>query len=79
MSHLFDLSHELERNMMTSLALVTIPCGFVIAGVFFFHVGLPLAVSAYTATFAAAVVNAMSPMFRQRLSDSQEESEGKEV
>ena len=79
MSHLFDLSHELERNMMTSLILVTVPCCFVVGGIFFFGVGLPLAVSAYTATFAAGVVNAMSPMFRQRLSDSQEQTEEKEV
>jgi hypothetical protein len=42
----------------------------VIGGVFFFHVGVPLAVSAYTATFAAGVANAMSPMLRQRLTDA---------
>ena len=64
---LLDLSHELERNLMTSLFLVTVPCCLVIGGVFFLHVGVPLAVSAYTATFAAGVTNAMSPMLRQRL------------
>ena len=72
---LFDLSHELERNLMTSLVLVTVPCMFVIGGVFFFHVGIPLAVTAYTATFAAGVVNAMSPMFRHRLTDEHEAGE----
>ena len=76
---LFDLSHELERNLMTSLILVTVPSCFLVGGIFFFGVGLPLAVSTYTAMFAAGVVNATSPMFRQRLRDSQEESEGKEV
>jgi Cu2+-exporting ATPase len=64
---LLDLSHELERNLMTSLFLVTVPCCLVIGGVFFFHVGVPLAVSSFTATFAAGVANAMSPMFRKRL------------
>ncbi len=64
---LFDLSRELERNLKTSLYLVTVPCFFVIGGVFFLHAGIPLAVSAYTATFAAGVGNAMSPMFRHRL------------
>ena len=39
----FDLSHELERHLMTSLVLVTVPCCFVIGGIFFFHVGVPLA------------------------------------
>lgn len=52
---------------MTSLLLVTVPCCFLIGGVFFFNVGVPLAVSAYTATFAAGVMNAMSPIFRRRL------------
>ena len=66
---LFDLSHELERNLMTSLVLVTVPCCFVIGGVFFFHIGIPLAVTAYTATFAAGVANTMLPMFRYRLTD----------
>ena len=70
---LFDLSHELERNLMTSLVLVTVPCFFVIGGIFFFHVGIPLAVTAYTGTFAVGVANAMSPIFRHRLSDEQEE------
>ena len=59
---------------MTSLVLVTVPCCFVIGGVFFFHAGIPLAVSAYTATFAAGVANAMSPMFRDRFTDEQEAS-----
>ena len=69
---LFDLSHELERSLMTSFALVTVPSFFVIGGVFFFHVGIPLAVTAYTATFVAGIANAMSPMFRHRLTDEQE-------
>jgi heavy metal translocating P-type ATPase len=73
---LIDLSHELERNLMTSLLLVTVPCVLVIGGVFFFHVGVPLAVSAYTATFAAGVTNAMSPMFRRRLPVVSEGREG---
>jgi Cu2+-exporting ATPase len=67
---LFDLSRELERNLKTSLYLVTVPCFFVIGGVFFLHAGMPLAVFAYTATFAAGVGNAMSPMFRHRLTES---------
>lgn len=72
---LIDLSYELERNLMTSLWLVTVPCCLVIGGVFFLHVGVPLAVSAYTATFAVGVANAMSPMFRRRLAlESQEEA-----
>ena len=64
---LLDLSRELERNLKTSLYLVTVPCCFVIGSVFFLHAGIPLAVTAYTATFAAGVGNAMSPMFRHRL------------
>ncbi|MEM7533320.1 MAG: heavy metal translocating P-type ATPase [Chloroflexota bacterium] len=66
---LFDLSHELERNLMTSLAIVTVPCCFIIGGIFFFNVGLPAAMTAYTATFIAGVANAMSPIVRNRLSD----------
>ena len=74
---LFDLSHELERNLMTSLILVTVPSSFVLGGIFFFGVGLPLAVSTYTAMFAVGVVNAMSPMFRHRLTDEHGGSKAK--
>ena len=66
---LFELSHELERNLMTSLFLVTVPCGFVIGGIFFFHFGVGQAMTIYTTTFVAGIVNAMSPMFRHRLTD----------
>ncbi|MBV7331435.1 heavy metal translocating P-type ATPase [Chloroflexi bacterium TSY] len=72
---IFDLSHELERNLMTSLILVTVPCCFVIGGVFFLGVGIPLAVTAYTSTFAAGVLNAISPMFRRRLTSTIQEIE----
>ncbi|MEZ4862723.1 MAG: heavy metal translocating P-type ATPase [Caldilineaceae bacterium] len=70
---LFDLAHELRRNLMTSLLMVTGPSCLVIGGVFFCHVGVPLAVTAYSATFAAGVANAMSPLFRHRLIGRREE------
>ena len=57
-----------------SLVLVAVPSCLVIGGVFFLHVGVPLAVSAYPATFAAGVANAMSSMFRQRLTDESKAS-----
>ena len=61
---LFDLAHDLDRNLRTSLWLVTAPAFAVIGGVFFFHIGVPLAVAAYVCTFTASVVNAMRPVFR---------------
>jgi len=64
---LFDLSRDLERNLNVSLYLVSAPCFLVIGSVFFFHAGSPLAVTAYTATMAAGVGNAMSPVFRKQL------------
>ncbi|MEM7134159.1 MAG: heavy metal translocating P-type ATPase [Chloroflexota bacterium] len=62
---LIDLSNELHRNLTTSLILVTVPCCFVIGGVFFLGAGIPLAVTTYTTTLALGVANAMSPMFRR--------------
>lgn len=59
---LFDLAHELERNLMTTLALVTIPSLFVIGGIFFINLGIHHAVLAYTTVFTAGASNAMSPM-----------------
>lgn len=70
---LFDLSHELERNLMTSLVLVTVPYIFVIGGIFFAHLGISHAIVSYTAVFTAGTINAMSPMFRRRLSAADEE------
>ncbi|MFN8488917.1 MAG: heavy metal translocating P-type ATPase [Caldilineaceae bacterium] len=64
---LIDLAHELERKLMTSLVLVTVPGCLVIGGVFLLHIGIPVAVTAYTTTFAVGVVNVMEPVFRKRL------------
>jgi P-type E1-E2 ATPase len=63
---LFDLAHELDRNLTASLWLVTAPACVVIGGVFLFHVGVPLAVAAYSGSFAASVANAMRPLLRQK-------------
>ena len=71
---IFDLSHELERDLKASLILLTIPCCFVISGVFFFHAGLLLSSAIYNVTFIASIANAMSPLFHQRhLPDNKQE------
>lgn len=69
----FDLSHELERDLKASLALLTVPCVFVIGGVVFFHAGLLLSSAIYNVTFIASVANAMSPLLRQHLPDDEQE------
>lgn len=63
---MFDLSHQLECDLKSSLILLTIPCCFVIGGVFLFHAGLLLSSAIYNVTFIASIANAMSPLFRQR-------------
>ena len=70
---MFDLSHELERDLKTSLTLLTIPCCFVIGGVFFFHAGLLMSSLIYNVTFIASIANAMSPLYRRRLTHEKKE------
>ena len=66
---IFDLSHKLERDLKVSFGLLTVPCCFVIGGVFLFHAGLLLSSAVYNATFVASIANAMRPMLRQNQAD----------
>jgi Cu2+-exporting ATPase len=62
---LFDLAHELERNLTISLFLITVPCFVVIGGVFFLQLSLTLAMTNYLVIFAAATANAMRPVLQR--------------
>ena len=64
---LIDLSHELNRNLMTSLGISTIPSLIVVGGVFLFHFGLPISLATFTGSFVLSVANAMVPTLRERM------------
>jgi len=64
---LIDLSHELNRNLMTSLGISTIPSLMVLGGVFLFNFGLPISLATSTGSFVLSVANAMMPTLRERI------------
>ncbi|RRR74376.1 MAG: heavy metal translocating P-type ATPase [Candidatus Viridilinea halotolerans] len=66
---LIDLSHELNRNITTNLALTTIPAIGVVGGVLFFNFGIPISLGAFTVTFALSIANAMAPTRREQITD----------
>ncbi len=64
---LIDLSHELNRNLNVSMGLTTVPALFVVGGVFFFNLGLPVALGTFVTTFILGVMNAMAPALRDQM------------
>jgi len=64
LDQLFDIAEGFNKNLNRTLALSYIPGGTVIAGVFLFHFGMPIALVFYSLGLTATITHALTPMLK---------------